>query len=156
MTPLTVAHQVPLSVEFSRQEYWSGWPHSRTSLDPGIEPTSPALTGRFFTMWATREACKSTIHQQNKMYWKREKRSPDFFLVLCLIVSGTSYQFYKLSIFLFEADLFRLPFIPVPSPVSHVDEDTVAVSVSWARNLGVIQDLCPVVTWSPAHQYQSQ
>jgi len=26
MTPLTVAHHAPLSIEFSRQEYWSGLP----------------------------------------------------------------------------------------------------------------------------------
>ena len=45
MTSWTVAHQAPLSMEFSRQEYWSGLPC--TSLgdlpDPGIEPESPAL-----------------------------------------------------------------------------------------------------------------
>ena len=36
---------------FSRQEYWSEWPFpSREDLlDSGIEPESPALTGRFFT-----------------------------------------------------------------------------------------------------------
>ena len=44
-TPRTVAHQAPLSMGFSRQEYWSGLPfHSPGSLpDPGIEPMSPAL-----------------------------------------------------------------------------------------------------------------
>ena len=37
--------EVPLSMEFSRQEYWSGLPfHSPGDLpDPGIEPGSPAL-----------------------------------------------------------------------------------------------------------------
>ena len=40
-----VAHQAPLSVGFSRQEYWSGFPiPSPGDLpDPGIEPKSPAL-----------------------------------------------------------------------------------------------------------------
>ena len=40
-----VAHQTPLSMEFSRQEYWSGYPfHSPGDLsDPGIEPESLAL-----------------------------------------------------------------------------------------------------------------
>ena len=44
-TPWTVAHQAPLSMGFSRQEYWSGLPFpSRGDLpDPGIEPGSPAL-----------------------------------------------------------------------------------------------------------------
>ena len=40
-----VACQTPLSMEFSRQEYWSGLPfHSRGDLpDSGIKPWSPAL-----------------------------------------------------------------------------------------------------------------
>ena len=44
-TPWTVAHQAPLSLGFSRQEYWSGLPFpSPWDLpDPGIEPRSPAL-----------------------------------------------------------------------------------------------------------------
>ena len=44
-TPRTVAHQGPLSMGFSRQEYWSGLPiPSPWDLpDPGIEPVSPAL-----------------------------------------------------------------------------------------------------------------
>ena len=54
MTPWTVAHQAPLSMELSRQEHWSGLPFLTPGdlLDPGIKPmtlTSPALAGRFFT-----------------------------------------------------------------------------------------------------------
>ena len=43
--PWTVAYQAPLSMGFSRQEYWSGLPclSPRDLPDPGIEPTSPAL-----------------------------------------------------------------------------------------------------------------
>ena len=42
--PWTAAHQVPLSMEFSRQEYWSGWPFpSPADLPkPGIEHGPPA------------------------------------------------------------------------------------------------------------------
>ena len=42
VTPWTVAHQAPLSMEFSRQEYWSGLPlPSPGELpEPGIEPSS--------------------------------------------------------------------------------------------------------------------
>ena len=45
MTPWTVACQVPLSMGFSRQEYWSGLPFPSPGdlLDPGIEPGSPTL-----------------------------------------------------------------------------------------------------------------
>ena len=54
----TVAHEAPLSMEFSRQKYWSGLPRppSGDCPDPGIEPESlmsPALTDRFFTTSAT-------------------------------------------------------------------------------------------------------
>ena len=45
VTPWTTAHQAPLSMGFSRQEYWSGWPCPPPGdlPDPGIEPLSPAL-----------------------------------------------------------------------------------------------------------------
>ena len=45
MTLWTVAHQAPLSMGVSRQEYWSGLPFPPPGdlPDPGIEPASPAL-----------------------------------------------------------------------------------------------------------------
>ena len=68
-TPWTGARQAPLSMGFSRQEYWSGLPFPPPGEfpNPGIELGSPTLqadffffffffTGRFFTVWATREA----------------------------------------------------------------------------------------------------
>ena len=44
-TPWTVAGQAPLSMNFSRQEYWSGlrFPAPGDLPDPGIEPRPPAL-----------------------------------------------------------------------------------------------------------------
>ena len=44
-TPWTVARQAPLSMGFSRQEYWSGLPFPSPGdlPDPGIEPRSPTL-----------------------------------------------------------------------------------------------------------------
>ena len=56
--PWTVAHQDPLSMESSRKEYWSGlpFPTPRDLPNPGIEPTSLALAGGFFTTSATWEA----------------------------------------------------------------------------------------------------
>ena len=54
VTLWTVAHQAPLSMGFSSQEYWSGlsFPSLGDLPDPRIEPTSltsPALAGSFFT-----------------------------------------------------------------------------------------------------------
>ena len=45
MSPWTVAYQAPLSMECSRQEYWSGLPFPSPGdlSDLGIEPGSPAL-----------------------------------------------------------------------------------------------------------------
>ena len=49
-TPWTVARQAPLSMGFSRQEYWSGLPFRSPGdlSDPGIEPGSPRIGGRLF------------------------------------------------------------------------------------------------------------
>ena len=45
MTPWTIAHEVPLSMGFSKQEYWSGslLPPPGYLPNPGIEPRYPAL-----------------------------------------------------------------------------------------------------------------
>ena len=50
VTSWTAARQTPLSVEFSRQEYWSGLPFPSPGdlSDPRIKPVS-VLEGRFFT-----------------------------------------------------------------------------------------------------------
>ena len=53
VTLWNVTHQTPLSLEFSRQEYWSELPCPPPGdlPDPGIEPASaaaPELAGRFF------------------------------------------------------------------------------------------------------------
>ena len=60
VTLWTVAYQAPLTMEFSRQEYWSGQPFPTPGdlPDTGIKPKplSPALAGRFFSTSATWEA----------------------------------------------------------------------------------------------------
>ena len=49
--PGTVARHAPLSMQFSRQEYWSGLPFPPPGdlPNPGIKPASPVLAGRYFT-----------------------------------------------------------------------------------------------------------
>ena len=59
-TPWTVASvQAPLSVGFSRQEYWSGLPIPAPGglPNPGIKPISLGLLHRLFITSATWEAC---------------------------------------------------------------------------------------------------
>ena len=81
VTPWTVAHQAPLSMGFSRQEYWSWLPLPAPGglPYPGIKPTvltSPALAGRFFTTSATWEASVG-ISQPLKISLKSEVVYPN-------------------------------------------------------------------------------
>ena len=67
----TVAHQAPLSIGFSRQEYWSGLPCPPPGdlPNPGIKPASlisPVLAGRFFTTSAIWEAVLGILQQKKK------------------------------------------------------------------------------------------
>ena len=50
VTPWAVAHQVPLSLGFPRQEYWSGlqFPFPGDLPDPETEPQAPVLQADFF------------------------------------------------------------------------------------------------------------
>ena len=52
VTPIGCSPLGSLSMGFSRQEYWSGLPFPSPGCltDPGIEPRSPNITGRFFTI----------------------------------------------------------------------------------------------------------
>ena len=51
VTPWTIVHEAPLSMEFSRQEYWNGllFPSPGNLPNLGLKPMSPALADRFFT-----------------------------------------------------------------------------------------------------------
>ena len=75
VTPWTVACQATPSMEFSRQEYWSGLPFSPPGdlPNPGIEPmflASPAMVGSFFTT----ESCGKP--NNNRRLWIKEKYIP--------------------------------------------------------------------------------
>ena len=71
-TPWTVAYQAPLSMGFSRQEYWSGLPFSSPGdlPDPRIEPISPGLVGGFFT---TEPSGKSQRDREKSQIQKASK-----------------------------------------------------------------------------------
>ena len=74
VTPWVVAHQAPLSMGFSRQEYWSGLPFPSPGdlTDPGIEPkspVSPALAGGFFTTVPPGKPHKFFCSTLNKLSW---------------------------------------------------------------------------------------
>ena len=74
VTLWTMAHQTPLFMGFSRQEYWSRLPCPPPGElpNPGIEPTSlifPSLTGRFFTTSTIWEA--PCIYMENNSVLKK-------------------------------------------------------------------------------------
>ena len=64
VTPWTIAHQAPLSMGFSRQEYWNGLPFPSPAdlSNPWIEPVSPALGGRFLTGEPPGKPCVCVLH----------------------------------------------------------------------------------------------
>ena len=63
---LYVAHQAPLPMGFSRQEYWRGLPcpHPGDSW-PSNQTQVSCIAGRFFTIWTTREALCSLAIDKN-------------------------------------------------------------------------------------------
>ena len=84
----TVAHHAPLSMEFSRQECWSGlpFPPSRNLLDPENEPESfmsPALVFGFFTTSAIWEAHTQTQSLPDLVH---------YYLWLCGYFSDVSFS----------------------------------------------------------------
>ena len=91
---LYVAHQAPLSMEFSRQEYWSGLPFPTPGNLPisGIKhtsPVSPALAGRFFTTEPPEKPFQHT---------ERCKRSGDLNIYLCEYMYKRIYMLSKLGL----------------------------------------------------------
>ena len=63
-TPQTITCQAPLSMGFSGQEYRSGFPFPSPGdlPDPGMEPNSPALAGRFFTTMSPGKSLGGWMH----------------------------------------------------------------------------------------------
>ena len=74
--PWTVARQAPLSMGFSRQEFWSGlsFPPPRHLINSGTEPVSPALGDGFFT---TEPLGKPLTHHMEG----------DFFIIIAVVQS---------------------------------------------------------------------
>ena len=67
---MTVALQVPLSMGFPRQEYWSRLPFPSQEIlaNPGMEPVSPALQVDFFYQCATWEAPNTGYMGRKKIH----------------------------------------------------------------------------------------
>ena len=104
VTPWTVACQAPLSMGFSRQEYWSGllFPPPEDLRDPGIEPESPALAGRFFT----------TAPPGKPYQWWEVAYSLDALATfMCFKEKEVRDKHYKDSVTRYYGEVFRDPVI---------------------------------------------
>ena len=112
VTPGTVACQAAPSMEFSRQEYWSGLPCPPPAnlSDPGMEPTSPtspALAGGFFTTsptWDAQTHCTFTPIPLRMFLLDKDilgEITDTFFLLRSLLycpLSSCCWIFYSLDV----------------------------------------------------------
>ena len=73
LTSRTVACQVPLSKEFSKQEYWNGltFPTAGDLPDPGIKPLSPALQADYLPAEPLGKQVVYLPHRKEKLGEKR-------------------------------------------------------------------------------------
>ena len=98
-TPWPVAHHAPLSMESSRQEYWSGLPFPPLGDLPNtrVEPAYflyPASTGRFFTISAT---CYTLGAIHLRSLSKTRNPNPSFVIIALPIPQITSKLILKRS-----------------------------------------------------------
>ena len=101
----------PLSIGFSRQEYWSGLPCSSPGNlpDPWIEPAShmsPALAGRFFTTSTTWEAPNNFSHWYIHLTHNRRKFLCNF--VWNYVAGFEEIIFFKILNLQLNIHLFRI------------------------------------------------
>ena len=75
--PMEVALQVPLSMEFSRQEYWSvlPFPPPGDLPDPGMDPTSPALNESGFTYQHNTFIGRTDAEAETPILWPPDAKS---------------------------------------------------------------------------------
>ena len=89
----TIAHQAPLSMEFSRQEYWSGLPFPSPGdlSNPGIKPESPALQADSLQSEPTgKPSINSSLKNEGEIKTFRDKQNLKEF-----VASGPDLQEIK-------------------------------------------------------------
>ena len=129
----TVACRTPLSIEFSRQEYWRGLPFpSLGDLSyPGIKPRS------FFTVWATREAHRSVVVQSQShvwlfvIPWTAACQASLSFTISWSLLKLKSIEMVMLS----NHFIFRCPLLLLPSifPSIRIFSNELALCIKWPK-----------------------
>ena len=69
MTPWTIAHQASLSMEFSRQEYWSGLPFPSPYMQGEKKVKSLSCVGLFVTPWTIAHQVPLSMEFSRQEYW---------------------------------------------------------------------------------------
>ena len=132
VTPWTVAYQAPLSVGFSREEYWSGLPFPSPGdlPNPETEPMSlisSALAGRFFTTSATWETLDITAFNfLHYMLIEGRRRRGCFAWVRCLhgITDSTHMSLSKLREMVKDREAWRAAVHGVAKSQTRLNDQT--------------------------------
>ena len=100
VTPCTLAQQAPLSMEFSRQEYWSGQPFPSPGdlPDPGIKAQSHALQADSLPPEPPVTACRNLTKKKILLLGQKAILDNSFLLLLlfsCLVVSDSATPWTK-------------------------------------------------------------
>ena len=114
-TPWTVAHQAPLSMGFSRQEYWSGLPFPSPGdlPNPGMEPRSPALRADALTSEPPGKPILDYSQLINSV-------------VIVSVDSKTTQPHTHIYIYIYVSILLQTP---LPSTLPHKIEQTLCFTV---------------------------
>ena len=123
---ITVARQAPLSMGFSRQEYWIvlPFPSPKNLLDPGIEPMSPTLIGRWILHpWAICSLYLWIFISPSLCLEPRQKRREGKFL---------AFSSSKFGVFLIN---YEHPTLPSLSPIF---TDLLPVSLKWTNSRDIL------------------
>ena len=104
-TPWVLACQTPLSMGFPRQEYWKGLPFPSLGYlpDPGMEPMSPVLAGRFFTTEAHATPVRGILFFNLSKGWWEEQWLDSYwtrglvFIWHWLIISSWTTHFFSIG-----------------------------------------------------------
>ena len=131
VTPWAVAHQAPLSMGFSRQEYWSGltFPSPGDLPNPGIAPVSlvsPALVGRFFTTGATDNKTVSCAHSETKLVGKWIEKQEQNLLYVNVVDNTLKKTGHILILFWLQGSFCMNEF---PLPPCHIASFTFCVYI---------------------------
>ena len=107
----TVAHQAPLSMGFSRQEYWSGlpWPPPGDLPDPGMEPMSAGISyiaGRFFPLSHLGISGEWWVRWPYNA-WQRQRGRKSVIIRLISALECQDWEFYLEILFLRDIDSFK-------------------------------------------------